>query len=215
MSERHYRLGCDIGGTFTDFVLLDDRTGEVTIHKCLTTPRDPSDAVEQGILALQEKRPGFVENLGEIIHGTTLVINAIIERKGARTGLITTSGFRDVLELGREIRYAPYDVFAEFPRPLIPRRFRLEVDERVRSDGKVLKPLDPEEATRVVRQLLGMGVDSIAVCLINSFENPSHELLLKEILNERPRRFLSPSPTKSFPRSGSMNGRAQRSPTPM
>jgi N-methylhydantoinase A len=182
MSERHYRLGCDIGGTFTDFVLLDDRTGEVTIHKCLTTPRDPSDAVEQGILALQEKRPGFVEDLGEIIHGTTLVINAIIERKGARTGLITTRGFRDVLELGREIRYAPYDVFAEFPRPLIPRRFRLEVDERVRSDGKVLRPLDPEEATRVVRQLLGMGVDSIAVCLINSFENPSHELLLKEIL---------------------------------
>ncbi len=182
MSERNYRLGCDIGGTFTDFVLLDDRTGEVTIHKCLTTPRDPSDAVEEGILALQEKRPGFVGDLGEIIHGTTLVINAIIERKGARTGLITTRGFRDVLELGREIRYAPYDVFAEFPRPLIPRRFRLEVDERVRSDGKVLRPLDPEEATRIVRQLLGMGVDSIAVCLINSFENPSHELLLKEIL---------------------------------
>ena len=182
MTDRPYRLGCDIGGTFTDFVLLDDRTGEVTIHKCLTTPKDPSDAVEQGIQALQEKRPGFVEDLGEIIHGTTLVINAIIERKGAKTGLITTRGFRDVLELGREIRYAPYDVFAEFPKPLIPRRFRLEVDERVRSDGKVLKPLDPEAARGVVRQLLGMGVESIAVCLINSFENPAHELLLKEII---------------------------------
>jgi N-methylhydantoinase A/oxoprolinase/acetone carboxylase beta subunit len=182
MTDRPYRLGCDIGGTFTDFVLLDDRTGAVTIHKCLTTPKDPSDAVEQGIRALQEKRPGFVESLGEIIHGTTLVINAIIERKGAKTGLITTRGFRDVLELAREIRYAPYDVFAEFPKPLIPRRFRLEVDERIRSDGKVLKPLDPEAATRVVRQLLGMGVESIAVCLINSFENPAHELLLKEIL---------------------------------
>jgi N-methylhydantoinase A/oxoprolinase/acetone carboxylase beta subunit len=182
MTDRPYRLGCDIGGTFTDFVLLDDRTGEVTIHKCLTTPKDPSDAVEQGIQALQEKRPGFVEDLGEIIHGTTLVINAIIERKGAKTGLITTRGFRDVLELGREIRYAPYDVFAEFPKPLIPRRFRLEVDERVRSDGKVLKPLDPEAARGVVQQLLGMGVESIAVCLINSFENPDHELLLKEII---------------------------------
>jgi N-methylhydantoinase A/oxoprolinase/acetone carboxylase beta subunit len=182
MSERDYRLGCDIGGTFTDFVLLDDRSGEVTIHKCLTTPRDPSDAVEQGIRALQEKRPGFVEHLGEIIHGTTLVINAIIERKGAKSGLITTSGFRDILELGREIRYAPYDVFAEFPKPLIPRRFRLEVDERVRSDGKVLRPLDPDKARGIVRQLLGMGVESIAVCLINSFENPAHELLLKEII---------------------------------
>jgi len=184
MSEKYYRLGCDIGGTFTDFVLLNDRTGELTINKCLTTPQDPSDAVEQGIRELQEKVPGFVERLDEVIHGTTLVINAIIERKGARTGLITTRGFRDVLELGREIRYAPYDIFAEFPEPLIPRRFRLEVDERIRSDGKVLKALDPEEARGVVRRLLDMGVDSIAVCLINSFENPAHEFLLKDIIVE-------------------------------
>lgn len=121
MKEKTYRLGCDIGGTFTDFVLLDDRTGEIRINKCLTTPSDPSDAVEQGIRELETGTPGFVEELGEVIHGTTLVINSIIERKGARTGLITTKGFRDVLELGREIRYAPYDVFAEFPKPLIAR----------------------------------------------------------------------------------------------
>jgi N-methylhydantoinase A/oxoprolinase/acetone carboxylase beta subunit len=128
--------------------------------------------------------PGFVEKLDEVIHGTTLVINSIIERKGAKTGLITTKGFRDVLEIGRGIRYAPYDVFAEFPKPLIPRRLRLEVDERVRSDGSVLKPLDPEEAKQVVRTLLDLGVESIAVCLINSFENPSHELMLKEIIGK-------------------------------
>ncbi len=184
MNDNYYRLGCDIGGTFTDFVLLNDKTGEITTGKCLTTPRDPSDAVEEGIRALEVTAPDFVAKLDELIHGTTLVINSIIERKGARTGLITTKGFRDVLEIGREIRYAPYDVFAEFPKPLIPRRYRMEVDERVRSDGSVIKALDPEEARQTVRALLDMGVESIAVCLLNSFENPSHELMLLEIIEK-------------------------------
>jgi N-methylhydantoinase A len=184
MSDKCYRLGCDIGGTFTDFVLLNDETGEIKINKCLTTPSDPSDAVEQGIRELEQKVPDLTGKLDEVIHGTTLVINAIIERKGAPAGLITTKGFRDVLELGREIRYAPYDIFAEFPEPLIPRRRRLEVDERVRSDGTVLKPLDPKEARDVVRRLLDMGVESIAVCLLNSFENPAHEMTIKEIIEE-------------------------------
>ncbi len=100
-----FRLGCDIGGTFTDFVLVNDQTGEFITNKCLTTPADPSQAVEQGIRQLLDISPGFMPHIDEIIHGTTLVINAIIERKGARTGLITTKGFKDVLELGREIRY--------------------------------------------------------------------------------------------------------------
>ncbi len=184
MNDKFYRLGCDIGGTFTDFVLLNDKTGEITINKCLTTPRDPSDAVEVGIRELEQRIPGCIGKMDEVIHGTTLVINSIIERKGAKTGLITTKGFRDVLELGREIRYAPYDTFAEFPRPLVPRRLRLEVDERIRSDGTVLRPLDPEEARRVVKTLIGMGVESIAVCLINSFENPKHEFRLKKIIEK-------------------------------
>ncbi|MFC1580411.1 hydantoinase/oxoprolinase family protein [Thermodesulfobacteriota bacterium] len=184
MSEKLYRLGCDIGGTFTDFVLLNEKTGEMKINKCLTTPGDPSDAVEQGIRQLEERSSNFVEGLDEVIHGTTLVINSIIERKGARTGLITTKGFRDVLELGREIRYAPYDIFAEYPAPLVPRRFRLEVDERVRSDGSVLKALDPDEARVSLESLVNMGAESIAVCLLNSFENPSHEIMIKEIMEE-------------------------------
>jgi N-methylhydantoinase A len=185
MSDTFYRLGCDIGGTFTDFVLLNDQTGEMQINKCLTTPSDPSNAVEEGIKEMEQKIPGFIGKLDEIIHGTTLVINSIIERKGAKTGLITTKGFRDVLELGREIRYAPYDVFAEFPRPLIPRKFRLEVDERIRSNGAILKPLDHEEVSRVVDNLIEMGIESIAVCLINSFENPTHELMIKDIINNQ------------------------------
>ncbi len=184
MTEKFYRLGCDIGGTFTDFVLLNDQTGELKIYKCLTTPKDPSDAVEHGIREMERVTPAFVEKMDEVIHGTTLVINSIIERKGAKTGLITTRGFRDVLEIGRGIRYAPYDVFAEFPKPLIPRHLRLEVNERVRSDGTILQPLDPEEARQVVHTLLKMGVESIAVCLINSFENPVHELMLREIIEK-------------------------------
>ena len=182
MPDNCYRLGCDIGGTFTDFVLLNDQTGEIHIHKCLTTPGDPSDAVEQGMRELKKRHPDFVEKMSEVIHGTTLVINSIIERKGAKTGLITTKGFRDVLELGREIRYAPYDIFAEFPKPLVPRRLRFEVDERLRSDGTVIKHLDIEEVRTVVQKLLKMGVESIAVCLLNSFENPAHELMIKDVI---------------------------------
>lgn len=184
MAERRYRLGCDIGGTFTDFVLHDEETGGLTIHKCLTTPADPALAVEQGVGELAARVGGMIGELGEVIHGTTLVINAILERKGARTGLLTTAGFRDVLELGREIRYAPYDIFAEFPEPLVPRHLRLEVDERMRADGSVLRPLDPAHARAVVRALLGLGVESVAVCLLNAYVNPAHERLLKTILAE-------------------------------
>jgi N-methylhydantoinase A len=179
-----YRLGCDIGGTFTDFVLVNDETGEFQINKCLTTPGDPSDAVEQGILELLERIPGFMPKIEEIIHGTTLVINAIIERKGAKTGLITTKGFRDVLELGREIRYDAYDIFAEYPLPLVPRSLRLEVSERVTVDGRVIKALDPQEVSAVLSELLDLGIESLAVCLINSYENPVHERKIKEIINQ-------------------------------
>jgi N-methylhydantoinase A len=178
------RIGIDVGGTFTDFVLLDDATGHTSTHKCLTTPRDPSDAIEQGLHALEKQVPGCIGRLEEIIHGTTLIINAIIERKGARTGLITTRGFRDVLELGREIRYAVYDAFAQMPEPLVPRERRLEVDERLRADGSVLTPLDAAQARATARQLKQHGVESVAVCLINSFENPAHELAIKRILAE-------------------------------
>lgn len=178
------RIGIDVGGTFTDFVLLEDATGQTRTYKCLTTPRNPSDAIEQGLHALALEVPGCVEGLEEVIHGTTLVINAIVERKGARTGLITTQGFRDVLELGREIRYAAYDAFAEMPEPLVPRDRRLEVHERLRADGSVLTPLDLVQARETVREMARLGVESVAVCLLNAFENPAHELALKRLLAE-------------------------------
>ncbi|MGD9079348.1 MAG: hydantoinase/oxoprolinase family protein [Desulfobacterales bacterium] len=179
-----YRLGCDIGGTFTDFVLVDDKTGEFQINKCLTTPADPSDAVEEGVRGLLERVPGFVSKIDEIIHGTTLVINAIIERKGAKTALITTRGFRDVLELGREMRYDAYDIFAEYPEPLVPRSLRKEVTERITADGRVIAKLNSEEVSEVLAGLCDSGIESLAVCLINSYENPSHEVQIKEIVNK-------------------------------
>jgi N-methylhydantoinase A len=178
------RIGIDVGGTFTDFVLLDDATGETRTYKCLTTPRDPSDAIEEGIRGLERQVPDCMGRLEEIIHGTTLVINAIIERKGARTGLVTTRGFRDVLEMGREIRYAAYDAFAEMPEPLVPRERRLEVTERLRADGSVLTALDESQARAALRALGNMKVESVAVCLLNSFENPVHELALKRLIGE-------------------------------
>ena len=184
MANGTYRLGCDIGGTFTDFVLLNDDTGEFQINKCLTTPGDPSDAVEQGIQELLEREPGFMPHIDEIIHGTTLVINAIIERKGAKTGLITTKGFRDVLELGREIRYDAYDIFSEYPLPLVPRALRLEVAERITSDGRVLQDLAEDNVQKVLSELLELGIESLAVCLLNSYENPVHESKIQEIVNQ-------------------------------
>ena len=180
----HFRLGCDIGGTFTDFVLVNDDTGEFQINKCLTTPGDPSDAVEQGIRELLEQTPGFMPKIDEIIHGTTLVINAIIERKGAKTGLITTKGFRDVLELGREMRYDAYDIFAEYPLPLVPRSLRYEVSERITSDGRVIRDLEAKDVQKALSELLESGIESLAVCLINSFENPVHEIKIKEMVDQ-------------------------------
>jgi N-methylhydantoinase A len=194
VGDGKYRLGCDIGGTFTDFVLVNDETGEFLINKCLTTPGDPSDAVEQGIRQMLERKPGFMPEIEEVIHGTTLVINAIIERKGAKAGLITTKGFRDVLELGRELRYDAYDIFAEYPLPLVPRSLRHEVAERVTSDGRVIKALEVQQVQQVLASLLASGIESLAVCLINSYENPVHERMIKEIVNqEAPELSLSTS----------------------
>jgi len=175
-----YRLGCDIGGTFTDFVLVNNKTGEFYTNKCLTTPSDPSNAIEQGIRELAQILPGFMDNVEEIIHGTTLVINAIIERKGARTALITTKGFRDVLELGREKRYDAYDIFSEYPEPIVPRADRAEIDERLTFDGKILKDVDEQEV--------------LDVLFINSYENSINEKKVKEIIEkEAPELFLSTS----------------------
>ncbi len=177
-----YRIGVDIGGTFTDLVLLDDSAGEWQVAKTLTTPAAPEAAVAAGLAELlggSGLRPNQVQRL---IHGTTLVTNAIIERKGAPTGLITTDGFRDVLEIGREHRYDMYDIFIELPRPLVPRHLRLGVRERILDDGSVLVPLDEAGVRAAVRQLAAAGVKAVAVCFLHSYANPAHERRAAEII---------------------------------
>ncbi len=179
-----YRLGCDIGGTFTDFVLQDRTSGHYRIHKVLTTPDDPSEAVETGLIAMASQEAEFLAETEYVIHGTTLVINAILERKGAKTALLTTEGFRDILEMRREIRYDIYDVTAVYPSPLIERPLRLEVPERLFADGRIRTPLDENTARARLMQLAQEGVESVVVVLLHAYANPAHERRIAEIANE-------------------------------
>jgi 5-oxoprolinase (ATP-hydrolysing)/N-methylhydantoinase A len=170
-----YRIGFDIGGTFTDFILLDTERSEIRLHKCLTTPHDPSVGALQGLTELLQAAGLTLADIGDLVHGTTLVTNALIERSGARLGLITTSGFRDLLEMGTEQRYDIYDLFLQFPDPLVPRRHRLEVAERMDRDGNVLTPLDAAELRAVAQRLVADGIEAIAICFLHAYRNPAHE----------------------------------------
>ncbi len=137
-----YRLGVDIGGTFTDFAVIDEGSGKIAIHKQLTTPHDPSLSVLEGCRTLLKTQGIGIENVDAIVHGTTLVTNAVIERKGAPIGMLVTKGFADVLEIGMERRYDLFDLRLKYATPVVPRANRIEVDERIRFDGTVETPLD-------------------------------------------------------------------------
>ncbi len=184
LSSARYRLGFDIGGTFTDFVLLDAATGAIRLHKCLTTPQDPAEGALQGIRAICAEAEIAVAEIGDLLHGTTLVTNALIERHGARLGLLTTRGFRDTLEFGIEQRYDIYDLFLRFPDPLVPRRRRLEITERLAHDGRVLVPLDAGAVRAEAARLVAEGCTAIAVCFLHSYANPAHEQAAGRILRE-------------------------------
>jgi N-methylhydantoinase A len=179
------RLGVDIGGTFTDLVWVDDLTGEVRVGKLLTTPKDPAQAVEQGVLALLQEAGAAAAGVRGFIHGTTLATNALIERKGARTGLLTTAGFRDALEIGREGRYDMYDLFIDPPSPLVPRHLRHEIPERIGADGSVTRPLDLAGARAAIAGLIAEGVEAIAISLLHSYRNPVHEEALARLVAEQ------------------------------
>jgi N-methylhydantoinase A len=178
-----YRVGFDVGGTFTDFV-LQDPDGRLHTAKRLTTYPDPADACLAGLDGLMAGAAAPWAALAEAVHGTTLGSNLVIERKGRDVALITTEGFRDVLLIGREKRYQVYDLQIDKPAPLIPRRMIAEVPERMRADGSVLRPLDEGAARRVARDLRARGVASVAVCLLHAYANPAHERRLGAILSE-------------------------------
>jgi len=176
-----YRVGIDIGGTFTDLLLVGE-DGAVVIGKTLTTPGDPSLAVENALRPVLEAGAIKGGERGTLLHGTTLVTNALIERKGAPTALLTTAGFRDAVEIGREHRYELYDLNLELPKPLVPRHLRFDVPERIAADGSVLQSLDEDFVRRLVAELRDKGIKAIAVCYLNSFRNPVHEERTAEII---------------------------------
>ena len=187
-----YRLGVDIGGTFTDFALIDDVSGKLSVNKALTTPHDPSEAIVKGTKALLGREGLLASQVDIIVQGTTLATNALIERKGAKTGLITTQGFRDILEMRRETRYDLYDLFIELPELVVPRHLRLGVRERVNKDGKVLTELDEAGLVQAIDQLLAQGVESVAVCFLHSYANPTNEIRAGKIIEGRaPSLFVS------------------------
>lgn len=174
------RVATDIGGTFTDLVYLDEQSGRVGTAKTDTTPPN----FEQGVLDVLRKADLNLGTIRFFVHGTTVIINALTERKGAKTGLITTKGFRDVLEIGRANRPDIYNLYFTKPQPFIPRYLRKEVSERVNYKGEVLTPLNEEEVEQVVEELRREGVEAIAVCFLHSYANPAQEVRCGELIRK-------------------------------
>ena len=182
------RVGVDIGGTFTDLVVLDEVTGALERIKTLTTPRAPEDGFLKAVSAAQIQ----LSDVSRFLHGTTLVTNLIIERRGAKLGLITTEGFRDVLEIQRSYRDDLYNLQWDKPKALVARHLRLAIHERVAADGTILLPVDDKKTQEVIQQLLNEGVEAIAVCLLNAYANPANEEAVGRIVREMaPRIALS------------------------
>lgn len=170
-------VGVDTGGTFTDFVVLDGK--RIVVHKELSTPEDPVRAILQGLAAL-----GLQDRVEWLVHGSTVATNAVLERRGARTGLLTTAGFRDVLEIGRQNRPRLYDLRQVKPAPLVPREWRREARERLDECGRILLPLEEEDVLRAIGEFRAAGVESVAICFLFAFANPTHERRAAELLRE-------------------------------
>ncbi len=181
-----WRVGVDVGGTFTDLALVNDATGAMSIHKQLTTPQDPSRAVLAGLETLLARAGVAVGEVATVAHGTTLVTNAVIERRGAKTGMLVTRGFRDVLDIAMERRFDLFDLSITFADPVVPRELRLEVDERIRYDGAVETPLDPDQVERATHTLVEEhGIEALALCFLHSYVDDRHEAAAREVVAAR------------------------------
>src|SRR3989442_13098953 len=176
------RVGIDIGGTFTDLVATDEKRGVWKI-KVLTTPMDPSVGALDAVRRLLNKESVEAGLVRVVIHATTLASNALLTGNTPKTALVTTSGFRDVLEIGRQNRPELYSLQVERLPPLVPRRYRFEVQERISYDGRILEPLDASQTVRVARRIRRLGIETIAVCLLHSYANPKHEKRVGEIFS--------------------------------
>jgi 5-oxoprolinase (ATP-hydrolysing)/N-methylhydantoinase A len=189
------RLGVDVGGTFTDLIYVDDESGTITVHKIPTTPADPSQGTVRGIRELCDGAGTAPSQLEQVFHGTTIATNIVIEHNGAQVGLITTEGYRDILHIARHKKPLNFSNYQDLPwqrYPIVRRRHRLTVPERITRDGSVLVPLDETKAREQIAKLKEAGVESVAVCFLFSFLNPEHEARVAEILREEfPDAFLS------------------------
>ncbi len=179
-------MGIDIGGTFTDFALLEVGAERLVIHKQLTSPEDPSVAVLSGVPVLLAKAGVDIGAVEAVVHGTTLITNALIERKGAVTAMLCTAGFSDVLDIAMERRYDMYDMGIVYPAPLVPRALRREVAERMGADGRIREEMDLDGVAASVQRLIEEdGVEAIAVCLLNAYANPAHENAIAAMVEAR------------------------------
>ena len=176
-------VGTDIGGTFTDLFAIEVETGRCVTAKVLTDHEHPTNSVYQGIQQMIDSGELQPESVVRVLHGTTLVTNAVIQRRGAKAALLVTEGFRDALEIGTEHRFDLYDLDIEKPRPVIPRHLRRPIRERILANGIAELPLDRAQAEAEVKALLDEGVEAIAVCLLHAYRNPAHEVELREIIN--------------------------------
>jgi len=176
-------IGVDIGGTFTDLVLNDDQVGTWFLKRA-STPTQPEQAVLDGVGDLLRMAGLQADDLQEVIHGTTVGSNALLQQSGACTGLITTKGFRDILEIGRVRTPDMFDLQWDKPQPLVPRRLRQEVTERIAADGSILQPLDKDELIIITTAMVDAGVESVAICFLNSYRNPAHERQAYEMLRQ-------------------------------
>ena len=163
MNRERYRLGIDIGGTFTDLVLFNESTGAIHVAKVPTTPKDQSLGFENALETIVQNSGIALSDISFLVHGTTVATNAVIKGSTSKTALLTSKGFRDVLEIGRQVRPALYDLQLDKPKPLVPRALRLEVEERISSDGSVLQPLNEQDVANAARVLKREGIESAAI----------------------------------------------------
>ena len=178
-----FRVGIDIGGTFTDHLWYDESTGDLSVAKVPTTPHDLAVCFVDGLQRMYSDHQTDAV-VPYVAHGTTVCTNALLERKGARLGFITTKGFRDILEIGRQIEPDQFDYTVDRAAPLAPRYLRREVDERVANDGSVVVPLDEVQCRSLARDLIAEGVNSVGICFLFSFANPTHEIRARQIVEE-------------------------------
>lgn len=182
--SQHFRLGVDVGGTFTDAVLISEQTGDIHIAKVPSTPKDPSIGFLTAVNQILEKAGIRAPNVSYLVHGTTVATNALIEGKSPKTAFITTEGFRDLLEIGRQIRPSLYDVHFHKLRPLVPRDLCFEVPERLDASGNVLRALDESRVVEIAKKLKQEKIGSVAICFLHSYLNPAHEERVEELLRE-------------------------------